>query len=714
MDFLFFISDVFLWVLFFGLIVWLIVLSNKISTLESSLRDAIKKLNSIGRQPVEEIKQYEGVTKAEPVVQEVVKHEDKTIEKVYQIKEPAAEVKPSINAGSKKSNVEHKKSGTLETVFLGNVFNKVGAIALIIALITFIKFLSPYIHISNAMAIAIGLCVGLGLVLGGMHLHLKEKFKNYSEVLIGTGFATMFISTFCAHYLNVFSTPATLIVAFIELLFVFVLSHNMKSVSSLVIGLIGGYMTPYLSGADSNVSFSYLIFLNIVSVIYALNNVKTKWINPVNLSITMLILLSGCLTLPASQIVYPVILWAVYIVYDLIRDRLSVIDNVTCGLNYIFLTLVTLTLFKTSVQSVGIMFGLTALVYALLAFVGKRLQHPVYKRFEHCIFLNVWFSILFTLNDFYSIATWAVVALMLSFAVKKDKLNAVKHYITVYYLSALVGLMLAKDGSTFILFEQYTPVFNSRSMIFLIPSLCMLFSLIRLKAKENVICDWLRFDLVVLTYLYLICETSNALKLVYSIKSESFTFALLMIYTIIGFVYSIGLNAMYKKSQSLIFSALSIFLGIVSVLMLIIGCFMQPAEIFPVLNLRMLAFISFIHYCAYFIRTTGLNFFKYLAVFLGFIVAGAEASLLDKIFNTGYITTLVWLLYSSAVTLGGIVKSKKFLINSGIWIFIFSIIRVFIHDLAKVDSIYRILAFLTLGVVLMVISYIYVKLKSDN
>ena len=79
-----------------------------------------------------------------------------------------------------------------------------------------------------------------------------------------------------------------------------------------------------------------------------------------------------------------------------------------------------------------------------------------------------------------------------------------------------------------------------------------------------------------------------------------------------------------------------------------------------------------------------------------------------------YITTLGWLLYSGAVTLRGILKSKKFLINSGIWIFIFTILRVFIFDLAKVASVYKIFAFLLLGIVLMVVSYIYVRLKSDK
>ena len=49
-------------------------------------------------------------------------------------------------------------------------------------------------------------------------------------------------------------------------------------------------------------------------------------------------------------------------------------------------------------------------------------------------------------------------------------------------------------------------------------------------------------------------------------------------------------------------------------------------------------------------------------------------------------------------------KDKKFLKISGIWISIFVIIRLFIFDFAGLDMIFKLLAFMTLGIVLMIIS----------
>ena len=57
----------------------------------------------------------------------------------------------------------------------------------------------------------------------------------------------------------------------------------MKTLSMLVIGLLGGYLTPFLSGAEKDVIFGYLIFLNLISLIYTLKNKHNKVINVINL-----------------------------------------------------------------------------------------------------------------------------------------------------------------------------------------------------------------------------------------------------------------------------------------------------------------------------------------------------------------------------------------------------------------------------------------------
>ena len=58
-------------------------------------------------------------------------------------------------------------------------------------------------------------------------------------------------------------------------------------------------------------------------------------------------------------------------------------------------------------------------------------------------------------------------------------------------------------------------------------------------------------------------------------------------------------------------------------------------------------------------------------------------------------------------------KMGEELTNAGIGILILSVLRVFIVDLSGVEAIYKIIAFLLLGMVLLFVSYIYLNNKSE-
>jgi uncharacterized membrane protein len=45
---------------------------------------------------------------------------------------------------------------------------------------------------------------------------------------------------------------------------------------------------------------------------------------------------------------------------------------------------------------------------------------------------------------------------------------------------------------------------------------------------------------------------------------------------------------------------------------------------------------------------------------------------------------------------------------------ILTIVRIFIYDLAKVDALYKLVAFLALGIILMLVSYIYTASKNKK
>ena len=99
-------------------------------------------------------------------------------------------------------------------------------------------------------------------------------------------------------------------------------------------------------------------------------------------------------------------------------------------------------------------------------------------------------------------------------------------------------------------------------------------------------------------------------------------------------------------------------------------------------------------------------------IFLGFTYIHCESVNFVNIFkdiNIGWLVSLMWLSYAGIISTVGILKNKKYLKNSGIFICIFSVVRVFMFDMAGLDMLFKLIAMITLGFILMYVSYIYNK-----
>ena len=69
------------------------------------------------------------------------------------------------------------------------------------------------------------------------------------------------------------------------------------------------------------------------------------------------------------------------------------------------------------------------------------------------------------------------------------------------------------------------------------------------------------------------------------------------------------------------------------------------------------------------------------------------------------------IIYSGIIILSGIFKNIKWLKVIGIWIVLFSIIKMLFFDLASIDAIFKLIAFVVLGGCLMIVSYYYSKIS---
>ena len=685
------------------LFVWIMVLQSKVDKLETSIRFFANRLDKLKQ---EEKSVEPAIIPKEPEISPTSEIEN------VQISEPEIiNEKPIENSAPK---VVKKENFDIQSAFLGNIFNKVGALAIIIAVVIFIKLVSPFFVITPVMKLVLGFLLGLGSIFGGLYLNKKDTLKKYSEVVIGTGFGVLFIMTFCSYSLfNIFNGVTVISLGMVLLMSIYLLADRMKTLSLLVIGLIGGYLTPVFSGAGNDVCLWYLIFLNMVSLVYTLRNSGYSVVNIVNLFITMVYFLPYVIE-PAKPL-YPIVLWLIYIVYDLLRDKNSFHCTLCAWVNYFVLTFFTLIMFYNVHIQLGYMLASAACIYAGMALISRRAKNELYKNYEYSLLISLWLFVLFILNDIQSVIVWSLTALGITWLVKIYKLDYLIKFANFYYGTVLAGVLLAQDGGEFCMLGHYIPVWNLRTLIFAVPVLSMLLSSKIYKSEnKNIICDYLTFAGVSLSYIYLLGEINSWLAV--NASNGFVNFNKLMIFIILGFIYTLQTKRLYLTTKSMIFNIAGCTIGCFTLLCLVMLSYDYPQGYLPVLNFRFAAYAAAISAALILAKWEKFDIYKHLAVFLGFLLVHSESCSVPYLYGSGwqYVISLSWVIYSGAVTIGGILSNKRHLINSGIVIIILTIFRIFIYDLAKVDMLYKLIAFLALGIILMLVSYIYTSGKKNK
>ena len=712
--------------LFIVLLCWIVTLQGKVDSLSSTLKYVCRKINDYEKIAFTSTPQPSKVQVVEPSVNEV--NPEQSVKEVVpeekipvqpKVEEPKVvepKVQPVYVSSTKKEDFD------LQKALLGNVFNKIGALAIIIAMVILIKLVSSFIVITPVMKFVFGILLGSGLLAAGTVLHKKDNMKNYSEVLLGTGFATYFITTFCGStVLDLYGSVTALIIGGVLLVLTYLVSSKLKTASMIVIGLIGGYLTPFCAKASTEEIFGFLIFLNILTLIFTLKNKRFNAINTMNLVVSMLMMtviyLIKVFILKGEEVsyVYPLILWGAYILYDLFRDKSSVVDNVSSWINYALLTVFSLMLFHNAHQKLGVLFIASALIYLLLAGGSRVAKNLLYKSYEYFVLINVWLYIIFVLSDISSVTAWSVVALLLSIFVGAYKLNYLVPVVVAYFSTAFVGAMVAQSGSEICLITNYSPIINPRTLVCMVPVITMMFSSLLIKSVSQKSSNWLKFMGLSMGYLYAICEVNSYLMRIAD-NNDFINFNRLMIFVIIGFVYALNTKKISKVTNSILFNVASFMIFALSAITLLCASYWYPESYLPIINLRFAAYVLAIIACVKYDQWDRVDFFKYVAVFLGFLLCHSESAAIPKLYGAGwqYLISLSWVLYSGIATIVGIVKNRRYLINAGIGIIILTIARIFIYDLAKVDALYKLVAFLALGIILMLVSYIYTVNKNKK
>lgn len=235
------------------LVVW-ISLYNHISKATANIDSLKKEIASLR-------KQLESRASHIPVLSVEVRPDEDTPEQEVKQPEPeprkAADIIPQVTPKKKRKPVNYEK-------FIGeNLFGKIGILILVIGMGLFVKYAIDKDWINEVFRTVLGFVVGGGLLL--ISQKLKKTYRAFSSLLAGGAFAIFYVTVAMAyHYYGLFSqaTAFVILVVLTVLMSLLAVFYNRRELA--IIALVGGFISPFLV---SNGMGSYLVLFVYVTIL---------------------------------------------------------------------------------------------------------------------------------------------------------------------------------------------------------------------------------------------------------------------------------------------------------------------------------------------------------------------------------------------------------------------------------------------------------------
>jgi uncharacterized membrane protein len=149
--------------------------------------------------------------------------------------------------------------------FIGeNLVNKIGIAILVLAIAFFVKYAIDNDWVGPVGRVGIGVLCG-GILIGIAH-RMRNSYRAFSSVLVGGGLAVLYFTiTLAYHQFHLFNQTTSFIILIVITCFAVALSLLYDKQELAVIALVGGLASPFMvsSGhANYNALFIYLVILN--------------------------------------------------------------------------------------------------------------------------------------------------------------------------------------------------------------------------------------------------------------------------------------------------------------------------------------------------------------------------------------------------------------------------------------------------------------------
>lgn len=230
----------------------------------------VNPVNEVISDPIQEETTYANLSadQTSPLENEEIKQEiEQPIEVLSEdpfVEKEVVEEKTSSKETIRKPKVE-KKTIDYERFIGENLFGKIGILVFILGVGFFVKYAIDQNWINETMRTVLGF--GVGLALFGVGHKLREKYHTFSSLLVGGCFAVFYITDAIAyHYYNLYGHYVGLAIIIVSTILMVLLSILYDRRELAVIALVGGFLAPFIIHGDSKNIVSLLIYILILDL----------------------------------------------------------------------------------------------------------------------------------------------------------------------------------------------------------------------------------------------------------------------------------------------------------------------------------------------------------------------------------------------------------------------------------------------------------------
>ena len=198
---------------------------------------------------------------SQPVIQQPVAVQN------ISVPTPPAAVNNTNARSASSVHSEPRSTEGLESEFGGNWLNKIGAVALVLGMIFFLKYAIDNRWINETGRVMIGIIVGIACIYGGEYFQ-KKNLPRYAQGISGAGIAILYGSIYVASAFYQL-IPQSFAFAFMFLVTAAAIAISIRhdAVAISVLGIVGAFLTPILLNSSGGSGDSGVKLLTYIAVI---------------------------------------------------------------------------------------------------------------------------------------------------------------------------------------------------------------------------------------------------------------------------------------------------------------------------------------------------------------------------------------------------------------------------------------------------------------